>query len=334
LAEAKFGIRDKKGYYIPKKRVGYPPVFVWPPKPMAAAKWIVSIPGYFLPWNIFYVVVGLISWFCLSPTLDAFAKPTFSLFVLLFLRNSVLVLVFFGTFHYRLYIQRTQGSEYKFNPRWPSENAKQFLFGNQNLDNIFLTFASGVIVWTVLEVGVLWFAANNFVSVIKIEEHVLYFVTMILMIHFWRDLHFYLVHRLIHWAPLYRLAHHVHHKNTNPGPWSGLAMHPLEHLLYFSCALLYLFFPFHPAFVVITLVHAGLSPAPGHAGFERIQKENGDSCDIDGYAHYLHHKYFECNYADGILPLDRWFGTFHDGSEQSKTRLKNRLKQKSLKKIQ
>ena len=26
-------------------------------------------------------------------------------------------------------------------------------------------------------------------------------------------------------------------------------MHPLEHLFYFSCALLYLLLPFHPAFM-------------------------------------------------------------------------------------
>ena len=84
-------------------------------------------------------------------------------------------------------------------------------------------------------------------------------------------------------------------------------------------------------FIVVTLVHAGLSPAPGHAGFERIKTGEDKSFDSDSYAHYLHHKYFECNYADGILPLDRWFGTFHDGSDQAQKRLKSRLKEKTAK---
>ncbi|MDE0782115.1 MAG: sterol desaturase family protein, partial [Planktomarina sp.] len=53
----------------------------------------------------------------------------------------------------------------------------------------------------------------------------------------------------------------------------------------------------------------------------------------DSYAHYLHHKYFECNYADGILPLDKWFGTFHDGSEEAQERLRHRLKEKNKKAI-
>lgn len=36
------------------------------------------------------------------------------------------------------------------------------------------------------------------------------------------------------------------------------------------------------------------------------------------YFHYLHHRYFECNYGESTLPLDKWFGTFHDGSENNK----------------
>ena len=28
------------------------------------------------------------------------------------------------------------------------------------------------------------------------------------------------------------------------------------------------------------------------------------------YFHYLHHRYFNCNYGEATLPLDRLFGTF------------------------
>ncbi len=83
---------------------------------------------------------------------------------------------------------------------------------------------------------------------------------------------------------------------------------------------------------MIALVHAGLSPAPGHAGFERVVLQDGRAVDLDCYAHYLHHKYFECNYADGILPLDKWFGTFHDGSADSHKKMLDRLKGNRIKK--
>jgi sterol desaturase/sphingolipid hydroxylase (fatty acid hydroxylase superfamily) len=329
MKEKNFGDRNDKGSYIPKKRVSYPPVFVWPLAPIKSLKWVFSIPGYFLPWNLFYVGIGLISWFILSPPLEDYADIKIITFLTVFIKNSCLVSIFYGAFHYRLYIQRAQDIDFKYNPRWPEKNSKQFLFGNQNKDNIFLTFCSGVLIWTCFENSILWFAANGFLRLVSLNENLVYIITMILLIHLWRDLHFY----LIHFEPLYKLAHKTHHRNVNPGPWSGLAMHPIEHTFYFSCALLYLFFPFHPAFVIVTLVHAGLSPAPGHAGFERIKSAERLSFDLDSYAHYLHHKYFECNYADGILPLDRWFGTLHDGSEESLNKMRNRLSKKNQKKI-
>jgi sterol desaturase/sphingolipid hydroxylase (fatty acid hydroxylase superfamily) len=44
------------------------------------------------------------------------------------------------------------------------------------------------------------------------------------------------------------------------------------------------------------------------------------------YFHYLHHKYFECNYGgDGPVNLDRAFGTFHDGSDAAQKRMNERF---------
>ena len=324
-----YGIRDKRNHYHPYKKVVYPPVFIWPVKPLSALAWIVSIPGYFLPWNLFYMVTGLIAWYLFSPQLEDYTYITLNLLIIVYARNSILVMIYYGLFHLKLFLQRTQGITFKFNPRWPDMKSKIFLFGNQTYDNIFLTFISGVSIWTLFEVFILSLAANGYLNLVSPTVQPIYFGAMICLIHLWRDLHFYLIHRLIHWLPLYKIAHYVHHKNTNPGPWSGLAMHPVEHLMYFSCALLFILLPFHPAFVVLTLVHAGLSPAPGHAGFERIVASKGKfGFDLDSYAHYLHHKYFECNYADGILPLDRWFGTFHDGSKTSHKKMQERFRKK------
>ena len=75
MSEADFGKRDDKGHYRPAKRVGYPPVFVWPVQPLRALRWVFALPGYVLPWNLFYVAVGLLAWFVLSPPLEAYASP-------------------------------------------------------------------------------------------------------------------------------------------------------------------------------------------------------------------------------------------------------------------
>ena len=45
--ELGYGNRDRRGHYRPNKKVGYPPVFIWPAQPTKALKWIFSVPGYF-----------------------------------------------------------------------------------------------------------------------------------------------------------------------------------------------------------------------------------------------------------------------------------------------
>ena len=58
---------------------------------------------------------------------------------------------------------------------------------------------------------------------------------------------------------------------------------------------------------------------------ERVIKKN-KSFNASFYAHYLHHKYFEVNYADGIFPLDKLFGTFHDGTVEGDKIFRERRK--------
>jgi sterol desaturase/sphingolipid hydroxylase (fatty acid hydroxylase superfamily) len=60
-----------------------------------------------------------------------------------------------------------------------------------------------------------------------------------------------------------------------------------------------------------------------HAGFDEIELGN-HTLATNARAHYLHHKYFEVNYADGVLPLDKWFGSVHDGTPEGDAAMKQR----------
>ena len=228
-------------------------------------------------------------------------------------RNAALVLVYFGAFHLRLYMQRAQGTAFKYNAKWPSTDSPTFLFRNQTLDNVFWTFASAVPIWTAWECLTLWLFANGRIPLVEFARNPVWFVALFFLVPLFREVHFYLVHRLIHWPPLYRTVHKLHHKNVNPGPWSGLAMHPVEHLLYFSVVLVHWVVPSSPVHALYTLVHAGLAPAPGHVGFDQVVVGDNSAFGTNCYDHYLHHKHFECNYSDGVIPIDKWFNTFHDG---------------------
>ena len=325
MDDAAWGQRDRRGHWKPYRLVAYPAVFVWPPRARAILKWLFGYPGHILPWNLFYAAVAVAVWLYLTPpveTLQSFA-PGWIAFVLA--RNAALVLLFFGAFHLRLYVRRAQGDAFKYNPKWLAVDSPAFLFGHQTRDNMFWTLASGVPIWTAYEVVTLWVFANGYVPWLSLDAHPVWFAVLMLLIPLLREVHFYLVHRLLHVPALYRTVHRLHHHNINPGPWSGLAMHPVEHLLYFSGVLIHWVVPSHPVHALFHLVHAGLSPVPGHTGFEKMVVGKDGTVDTECYAHYLHHKHFECNYADGSIPLDQWFGTFHDGSDEAHKAMNRRV---------
>ena len=76
-------------------------------------------------------------------------------------------------------------------------------------------------------------------------------------------------------------------------------MHPVEHLFYFATILYHLVIPSNPVIALYQLHYAGFGAVPGHVGFDKIELTKSTAIDSHAYIHYLHHKYFECNYADG-----------------------------------
>ena len=329
LEETLLGQRDEKGNWAPFKRLECAPIFVWPLQPVAFLNWLFK--RYIFSFNLVYAAVATVFLLFLSPSADTTQSLSFGWISYLLIRNALAVIIFFGIWHLRLYGTRHQGTVFKYNPHWPKTDSSVFLFRNQNIDNVIWTLGSGVTIWTAVEVMMLWAHANDFITPLYFSENPVIFTLLLLAVPAFRDLHFYLTHRLLHVPVLYKHVHKLHHYNTNPGPWSGLAMHPIEHLLYFSGVMIHFIIPAHPIHILFQLVHAGLSPAPGHSGFDKIVlDELGDKQAIDthAYTHYLHHKHFECNYANGIIPLDKWFGTFHDGSPEAHSAIRKRSKQR------
>ena len=199
-------------------------------------------------------------------------------------------------------------------------------------------------------------------------QHPLFTAGCLCFVTYWREVHFYWCHRGMHpWfdrryglaqgdvgAFLYRHVHSLHHKSYNPGPWSGLSMHPVEHFLYYSCAWLLPLVPprparhcaharcsqlfgaraaqmatIHPIVFLYAKFHADIAPIGGHDGHD-----NGG-----GDFHYLHHAKFEvrphvrhasplichdaippiasqCNYGVPFpIDFDKLFGTWVDYQE-------------------
>ena len=126
-----------------------------------------------------------------------------------------------------------------------------------------------------------------------------------------------LIHRLLHWPPLYRLAHAVHHRNVNVGPWSGISMHPVEHLLFYTNFAIHLVVPTHPLHLLFHGYVQSTHPVFSHSGFEELWVADRKRMRMGVFFHQLHHRYFECNYGTVEMPWDRWFGSYHDGTAQA-----------------
>jgi sterol desaturase/sphingolipid hydroxylase (fatty acid hydroxylase superfamily) len=324
MDDSKFGREDSRGFWIPKDPVSYGPAFAWPPQPRALLKWFFGFPGYLWPGNALYAVAAILIWEFLTPGLETLRTFSLQWAALILLRNIVLAMLVYGAWHVWLYAWRKQGTAFKYNRQWPKEASAAFRFNNQTYDNMFHTLASGVPIWTAYEVLLLWAYANNIAPLISFTEHPVGFIALFFLVPIIHEVGFYFAHRFLHWPPLYRVAHKLHHRNTNPGPWSGLSMHPIEHAIYFSPILLFFLIPSHPIHMINLASRLGLSPAEGHTGFDRVVVGEEASLDSSYYAHYLHHKYFEVNYADGMVPLDKWFGSFHDGTPEADEAMKRR----------
>jgi len=239
---------------------------------------------------------------------------------MILLRNFIMLWVVYGGLHLIFYTLKLHGTKRKYHPSFGQEKNKRFMFNNQVYDNVFYSNAYGLTIWTAFEVVYWWAAANGAVPLITFQQNPAWFIGLFVLIPFWRAVHFYIIHRLLHWGPLMKHVHSHHHKNPNPGPWSGLAMHPVEVFLYMSVVAIHFIVPSSPWHFFFHTQNTALGPARGHLGFEG-PTFNG-LLPVGDFYHYLHHKYVSCNYGINAVPLDKWFGRYYNGIGEYRTKPK------------
>jgi sterol desaturase/sphingolipid hydroxylase (fatty acid hydroxylase superfamily) len=316
--------RDRRGEWVPQDLPGPSPVFSRPWRIKPVLNSLFGIEGL-LGWQaMIYIGLCVVGWLFFTPEMARMRSFAFGWIAEIYLRNAALLLLVAGPIHLRLYVLKSQRERYKFNSHFPHGGGRKFLFGSQTWDNVFWCFVSGVTIWTAFEAVSMWAYANGWLPFVEFRTNPVYCVVMFPLVILFRQAHFYWTHRLTHWKPYYRAAHYVHHKNVNPGPWSGFSMHPLEHLVYLSGFLIHWIIPSHPIHLMYHLLHAGLSPANGHSGFHRIEVNDKPNVKSGDYFHYLHHRYFDCNYGTPTVPLDKWFGSFHNGSPEAHGAMRGR----------
>lgn len=310
MTDLQWGDRDNRGEWAPEAPPVPSPLFSWPWRPWKVVVYLFGWQGYFLPYNLLFAALALLSWLYFTPDLSRTVTFQAGWIAEIFLRNAVLIILLFGGLHLRLYTTKGQGEKFKYTNKWMAKDNKKFLFRDQTWDNIFWSLVSGCSFWTAYEAVTLWMYANGRLPYIDFATRPVYFILIMVAVTFLRETHFYFIHRFSHWKPVYKSSHYLHHNNINIGPWSGLSMHPIEHLLYFSGVLLHWVIPSHPLHAIFHLMHAGLAPAAGHTGFDKFVGKGDKGLMVGGYFHYLHHRYFTVNFGVESVPLDKMVRQF------------------------
>lgn len=160
-------------------------------------------------------------------------------------------------------------------------------------------------------------------------------VALSLIIH---DTYFYWLHRVLHHPALFRYTHLLHHKSTNPSPWTSYSFSFLE-----ACGegmvllIIVSVIPMHPLAITLFLIVAFAINVYGHLGYEiaPLWLRNTFLFEIFNTSvhHNLHHSRFKGNYGLYFRVWDRLMGTENPEYVKEYDRVQqSRLKEKAYKK--
>ena len=322
-----FGTRDKRGNWAPKARPEIAPFWAWPPQVLKVLHWL---PGYVWPWSAFHMATALLYWRYIVPDAETMKTLGLGWALWLYAVNAAAIFVLYGAIEFFYYGKRRQSTRFKYNGKFPADAPSDvFWFKSQNIDNFLRTYLFGIPMWTLVEVLMLWVFANGWAPSVSWSEHPVYLACLVFICPMIHEVNFFIIHRAIHTPLLYKWVHSVHHNSINPSPWSSLSMHPVETFIYHAVAFWHLVLPSNPIIGLFQLHMAGFGAVNGHIGFDKLELTQDRALNSHAWLHYLHHKYFEVNYGgDGLIPLDKWFGTWHDGSKDGEARMEARYEKK------
>jgi sterol desaturase/sphingolipid hydroxylase (fatty acid hydroxylase superfamily) len=174
------------------------------------------------------------------------------------------------------------------------------------------------LVFTLITALILFTPVRNYTQVYaNLNDYPIWYffvsVALSLVIH---DTYFYWMHRILHHKTLFNLTHLVHHRSTNPSPWTSYSFHLLEAIaeggvLFVLIAIM----PIHPLAILLFTVLSFIINVYGHLGYEIMPRGFRNSVWFEvlntSVHHNLHHSKFKGNYGLYFRVWDRLMGTEH-----------------------
>lgn len=142
----------------------------------------------------------------------------------------------------------------------------------------------------------------------------LVFSTMVLVVL--HDAWFYWTHRMLHYPPLFRRFHRLHHRSFHPTPFTSYSFDVGEAVINAAyLPLVLVFLPAHPIALFVFVTHMMLRNAIGHCGIE-VFPANRHGRPVFGWLttvthHDLHHANARYNHGLYFVWWDRLMRTEH-----------------------
>ncbi len=156
-------------------------------------------------------------------------------------------------------------------------------------------------------------------------------VVLSLVIH---DTYFYWMHRLLHHPKIFKHAHLLHHRSTNPSPWTSYSFHFIEAWAEGLVLLVItVIIPMNILSITLFVLLGFIINVYGHLGYEIAPKWLRRTILFEvtntSVHHNLHHSKFNGNYGLYFRFWDRVMGTEHSDYVKEYDRVQqNRINKK------
>ena len=205
-----------------------------------------------------------------------------------------------------------------FSNHFASSKIQKRHAGNHDFIQEMMHSLVSVLVFSLIGFIVLYTPLSNYTLVYKhLNKYPAWWlflsVPVSLIVH---DTYFYWMHRLLHHKKVFRYAHLVHHKSTNPSPWAAYSFHVFESVVEGGVLVVLAFImPMHPIAVALFILAGFVINVYGHLGYEIMPKWLRQSFLFQvintSVHHNLHHSKFKGNYGLYFRLWDRLLKTEH-----------------------
>jgi sterol desaturase/sphingolipid hydroxylase (fatty acid hydroxylase superfamily) len=158
----------------------------------------------------------------------------------------------------------------------------------------------------------------------------MYFAFSLAVLIIAHDAWFFWTHKLLHYPPLFRRFHRLHHRSHNPTPFTSYSFdlgEAIVNAVYLPLILLVL--PAHPVALFLFVAHMMLRNALGHSGYEVFPADAAGKPLIGWMTtvthHDLHHAHAGYNLGLYFSWWDKWMGTEHPEYHQKFARVARRV---------